>query len=116
MTLKGSIHPLIGKSLDIIKEKFERLCLKDQDILGTPDRWNKVQTSARVRCHCEQLIQDDYRHLELILNVSQKFVNVQDCEGSRYILNILGIQALGHSFDWPFDGHPEVTGYLSGDK
>ena len=106
MTLKGSIHPLIGKSLDIIKEKFERLCLKDQDILGTPDRWNKVQTSARVRCHCEQLI----------LNVSQKFVNVQDCEGSRYILNILGIQALGHSFDWPFDGHPEVTGYLSGDK
>ncbi len=43
VTLKGSsIHPSIAKSLDIIKEKFERLCLRDQDILGTPERWNKV--------------------------------------------------------------------------
>lgn len=38
----NQIHPSIVKSLDIIKEKFERICLKDQDILGTPDRWNKV--------------------------------------------------------------------------
>ena len=43
VTLKGStIHPSIAKSLEIIKEKFERLCLRDQDILGTPEQWNKV--------------------------------------------------------------------------
>lgn len=46
VTLKGNqIHPSISKALDIIKEKFERICLKDQDILGTPERWNKVSGS-----------------------------------------------------------------------
>ena len=36
------MHPSISKSLDIIKGSFERLCLKDQDILGDAERWNKV--------------------------------------------------------------------------
>jgi DNA primase small subunit len=43
VTLKSrDIHPMITKSLGIIKEKFEKLCLVDQDILGTPERWDKV--------------------------------------------------------------------------
>jgi hypothetical protein len=42
VTLRTTMHPSISKSLDIIKGSFERLCLKDQDILGDAERWNKV--------------------------------------------------------------------------
>ena len=42
VTLKNVLHPSIEKSLDIIKGSFERLCLKDQDILGDEASWNKV--------------------------------------------------------------------------
>lgn len=42
VTLRTAMHPSISKSLDIIKGSFERLCLKDQDILGDAERWNKV--------------------------------------------------------------------------
>ena len=38
----GSLHPSIQKSLDIINSKFDNLCIKDQDILGTPELWQKV--------------------------------------------------------------------------
>ena len=49
---------------------------------------------------------------------------VQDCEGTAFTVFKAAVSYLiywayklwGHSFDWPFDGHPEVTGYLSGDK
>merc|ERR1712018_910547 len=37
-----SLHPSIQKSLDIINSKFDNLCIKDQDILGTPELWQKV--------------------------------------------------------------------------
>ena len=42
VTLRTTMHPSISKSLDIIKGSFARLCLKDQDILGDAERWNKV--------------------------------------------------------------------------
>ena len=42
VTFRTTMHPSISKSLDIIKGSFERLCLKDQDILGDAERWNKV--------------------------------------------------------------------------
>merc|ERR1712223_1235439 len=38
----GSLHPSIQKSLDIINSKFDKLCIKEQDILGTPELWQKV--------------------------------------------------------------------------
>ena len=36
------IHPSIQKSIAIIDTKFESLCLEGQDILGTPELWQKV--------------------------------------------------------------------------
>lgn len=35
-------HPAIDKALDIIKQNFSKLCLEDQDILGTKERCAKV--------------------------------------------------------------------------
>ena len=43
VNLKTALHPSIAKSLDIIKGSFERLCLRDQDILADSVRWNKVR-------------------------------------------------------------------------
>merc|ERR1712048_1440320 len=41
--LKGnSMHPSVERAVNIIKESFEQLCLKDQDILGSKEQWNKV--------------------------------------------------------------------------
>jgi len=42
VNLRNALHPSIAKSIDIIKESFERLCLQDQDILGDSSSWNKV--------------------------------------------------------------------------
>ena len=36
------IHPSVTHALRIIEEKFKELCLVGQDILGSPDRWQKV--------------------------------------------------------------------------
>lgn len=42
VNFKTTLHPSISKSLEIIKDSFERLCLVDQDILGDSSRWTKV--------------------------------------------------------------------------
>lgn len=38
----NGVHPSIKKAIAIIDPYFEKVCLEGQDILGTPDRWNKV--------------------------------------------------------------------------
>ena len=42
VTLRNEVHPSVAQSLDIIKAHFEKLCLRDQDILGDESRWTKV--------------------------------------------------------------------------
>ena len=36
------IHPSVNLAVKIIEKNFTDLCLVGQDILGTPDRWQKV--------------------------------------------------------------------------
>ena len=36
------VHPSIARAVEIIKKDWEQLCLKDQDILGSPKQWSKV--------------------------------------------------------------------------
>ena len=36
------IHPSIAYALNVIKDEFKELCIKGQDILGTPELWQKV--------------------------------------------------------------------------
>ena len=36
------VHPSITRAVEIIKKDWEQLCLRDQDILGSPKQWNKV--------------------------------------------------------------------------
>jgi len=43
VNLRGQVHPAIASSITIIKEKFEKICLRDQDILGDPQKWNKAK-------------------------------------------------------------------------
>jgi len=43
VVLKGSqVHPSVQRAVDIIKVDFEKLCLIDQDILGSKESWSKV--------------------------------------------------------------------------
>jgi len=43
VVLRGQrIHPSIDRAVAIIKESFEKLCLRDQDILGCKEAWTKV--------------------------------------------------------------------------
>jgi len=36
------VHPSIKRAVEIIKKDWEQLCLRDQDILGSPKQWTKV--------------------------------------------------------------------------
>lgn len=43
VVLKGSqMHPSVQRAVDIVKLDFEKLCLIDQDILGSKESWSKV--------------------------------------------------------------------------
>jgi len=43
VTLRGtSVHPSVHRASEIVKKDFEKLCLIDQDILGSKDSWTKV--------------------------------------------------------------------------
>jgi DNA primase small subunit len=42
MLRSDRVHPSVKRAVEIIKKDWEQLCLKDQDILGTPPRWDKV--------------------------------------------------------------------------
>jgi DNA primase small subunit len=35
-------HPSVERAIGFVKERFSKLCLEDQDILGTPERWEKA--------------------------------------------------------------------------
>jgi len=42
MLKNDRVHPSVRRAVDFIKKDFEQLCLKDQDILGNKEQWNKV--------------------------------------------------------------------------
>ena len=43
VNLRGhQVHPSIEKAITIIQADFQKLCLEDQDILGSKDKWEKV--------------------------------------------------------------------------
>ncbi len=57
VNLKGNaVHPSIKKALEIVKKQFNQVCLEGQDILGTPERWQKVLAlipDEKIRKQCE---------------------------------------------------------------
>ena len=40
--LKGALHPSVERAKNVIEQYFVKLCLVDQDILGTREGWSKV--------------------------------------------------------------------------
>ena len=36
------VHPSVTRAVEIIKKDWEKLCLRDQDILGSAKQWTKV--------------------------------------------------------------------------
>jgi DNA primase small subunit len=61
------VHPSITRAVDIIKKDFEQLCLKDQDILGSPAQWTKVLA----------LIGDDDLRTDLAVQMEKKKNSVE---------------------------------------
>ncbi|XP_066193553.1 DNA primase small subunit [Sylvia atricapilla] len=42
VTLSHPIHPFIRRSVDVVEKYFEEYALVGQDILGSPEKWDKV--------------------------------------------------------------------------
>lgn len=38
----GKYHPSVQRALDIVRKQFRKMCLEEQDILGTPEKYEKV--------------------------------------------------------------------------
>ena len=56
--IKGSVHPSVDRARGIIADYFEKLCLVDQDILGTRESWTKVLAlipDDDLRADCEKI-------------------------------------------------------------
>ncbi len=83
--LRGQIHPAISKSLDIIKEKFERICLRDQEILGDPQKWTKVLKSW-LRSEITNLNERRFKFLPFRLQTVTQFAQLTKFFG-QVVLN-----------------------------
>ncbi|KAF4805184.1 hypothetical protein TURU_001867 [Turdus rufiventris] len=42
VTLSHPVHPFIRRSVNVVEKYFEEFALRGQDILGSPEKWDKV--------------------------------------------------------------------------
>ncbi|TPX47147.1 hypothetical protein SeLEV6574_g02814 [Synchytrium endobioticum] len=64
----GALHPTLVPAMKILEEYFPKTCLVNQDILGTPERWNKILKML----NDEELRKDLDEHWQKTLKLSSK--------------------------------------------
>ena len=99
--IKGSVHPSVDRARSIIADYFEKLCLVDQDILGTRESWTKVLAlipDDDLRADCEKICEtgkdgtDRWNKIMIRTKQYTAFKDFKKRKSSEYVMTEIMLQ------------------------